>query len=362
MEDMKDKKDMLENMEPSEEYSLSDDRRVKVLSPGQLVMKRFFRNRLAVTGMVILLAMFIFSFIGGLLSPYGEDQKFYRVDVQAKDFAGILYNEEFRYTVGDNDLFKSSVHAQALKAIIQGNDKFEYNDNSYTLEKLSDDAYIVSSGGREVGIASKELVNPSKQDESVSFEFSLTALKAKNGGKKKFTAEGREYNIDDEGHPTQKLVLIENGILKNYLVDRLGSRRMGMPATGCGRRQNYHYEPTSRMSNTYIAAGKDDPEEIIGTMEYGLYAAAMGGGSVNPVTGEFNFAVREGYMVRDGKIAEPVRGATLIGKGSEILPKIDRVSRNLESAQGMCGSKSGSIPTNVGQPLIRVSSITVGGR
>ncbi len=169
-------------------------------------------------------------------------------------------------------------------------------------------------------------------------------------------------NIDDEGHPTQKLVLIENGILKNYLVDRLGSRRMGMPATGCGRRQNYHYEPTSRMSNTYIAAGKDDPEEIIGTMEYGLYAAAMGGGSVNPVTGEFNFAVREGYMVRDGKIAEPVRGATLIGKGSEILPKIDRVSRNLESAQGMCGSKSGSIPTNVGQPLIRVSSITVGGR
>ena len=97
-------------------------------------------------------------------------------------------------------------------------------------------------------------------------------------------------------------------------------------------------------------------------MEYGLYAAAMGGGSVNPVTGEFNFAVREAYMVRDGKIAEPVRGATLIGKGSEILTRIDRVSDNLDSAQGMCGSKSGSIPTNVGQPLIRVSSITVGGR
>ena len=169
-------------------------------------------------------------------------------------------------------------------------------------------------------------------------------------------------NIDDEGHPTQKLVLIENGILKNYLIDRLGSRRMGLAPTGCGRRQDYHYEPTSRMSNTYIAPGNDDPEEIIGSMEYGLYAAAMGGGSVNPVTGEFNFAVREAYMVRDGKIAEPVRGATLIGKGSEILPKIDRVSRNLDSAQGMCGSKSGSIPTNVGQPLIRVSSITVGGR
>ena len=169
-------------------------------------------------------------------------------------------------------------------------------------------------------------------------------------------------NIDDEGTPTQKLVLIENGILKNYLVDKLGGRRMNMAPTGCSRRENYHYEPTSRMSNTYIAAGKDDPAEIIGSMESGLYAKAMGGGSVNPVTGEFNFSVREAYMVREGKICEPVRGATLIGKGSEILMNIDRVSSNLASAQGMCGSKSGSIPTNVGQPLIRVSSITVGGR
>lgn len=169
-------------------------------------------------------------------------------------------------------------------------------------------------------------------------------------------------NIDDEGHPTQKLVLIENGILKNYLVDRLGGRRMNMAPTGCGRRQNYHYEPTSRMSNTYIAAGTDDNKEIIESMEYGLYAASMGGGSVNPVTGEFNFAVNEGYLVRNGKIAEPVRGATLIGKGSEILMNIDRVGTDLASAQGMCGSSSGSIPTNVGQPLIRVSSITVGGR
>ena len=169
-------------------------------------------------------------------------------------------------------------------------------------------------------------------------------------------------NIDDEGTPTQKLVLIENGVLKNYLVDKLGGRRMGMAPTGCSRREDYHYEPTSRMSNTYIAAGRDDNEEIIASMDYGLYAKSMGGGSVNPITGEFNFAVREGYMVRNGRIAEPVRGATLIGKGSEILMNIDRVGTCLASAQGMCGSKSGSIPTNVGQPLIRVSSITVGGR
>lgn len=169
-------------------------------------------------------------------------------------------------------------------------------------------------------------------------------------------------NIDDEGRPTQKNILIENGILKSYLIDRLGGRRMGMEPNGCGRRQDYHFEPTSRMSNTYIANGTDSREEIFSSMEYGLYARAMGGGSVNPVTGEFNFAVLEGYMVRDGKICEPVRGASLIGKGSEILMNIDRVSSNLESAQGMCGSASGSIPTNVGQPLIRVSSITVGGR
>ena len=169
-------------------------------------------------------------------------------------------------------------------------------------------------------------------------------------------------NIDDEGHPTQKNVLIENGILKSYLVDRLGGRRMEMEPNGCGRRQDYHFEPTSRMSNTYIANGTDDRKEIISSMEYGLYAKTMGGGSVNPVTGEFNFAVLEGYMVRNGEICEPVRGASLIGKGSEILLNIDRVGSNLESAQGMCGSASGSIPTNVGQPLIRVSSITVGGR
>jgi len=169
-------------------------------------------------------------------------------------------------------------------------------------------------------------------------------------------------NIDDEGRPTQRLTLIEKGVLKNYLVDRLGSRRMDMEPTGCGRREDYHFEPTSRMSNTYIAPGSDDNGEIIASMEYGLYAKSMGGGSVNPVTGEFNFAVNEGYMVRNGAIAEPVRGATLIGKGSEILMNIDRVGTCLDSAQGMCGSSSGSIPVNVGQPLIRVSSITVGGR
>lgn len=170
------------------------------------------------------------------------------------------------------------------------------------------------------------------------------------------------FNIDDEGTPAQKKVLIENGILKSYMVDKLNGRRMGMESTGSCRRQSYAYEPTSRMSNTFIAPGTDEDTDIISSIEYGLYAKNMGGGSVNPVTGQFNFAVGEGYIIRNGKICEPVRGASLIGKGSDILMNIDMVGKNLLRGQGMCGASSGSIPTDVGQPLIRVSSITVGGR
>ncbi len=169
-------------------------------------------------------------------------------------------------------------------------------------------------------------------------------------------------NIDDEGTPAQKNVLIENGILKSYMIDKFNGRRMGMASTGSSRRQSYAYCPTSRMTNTYIAAGDDKNEDIISSIEYGLYAASMGGGSVNPTTGEFNFAVNEGYMIRGGEICEPVRGASLVGKGSDCIMNIDMVGTDMDQAQGMCGSSSGSVPTNVGQPLIRVSSITVGGR
>ena len=169
-------------------------------------------------------------------------------------------------------------------------------------------------------------------------------------------------NIDDEGTPARKNVLIENGVLKSYMIDKFNGRRMGMASTGNARRQSYAYTPTSRMTNTYIAPGEDRNEEIIASMEYGLYAKDMGGGSVNPVTGEFNFSVNEGYVVRNGKICEPVRGASLVGKGSDIIQNIDMVGTCMEMGQGMCGSSSGSVPTNVGQPLIRVSAITVGGR
>jgi len=169
-------------------------------------------------------------------------------------------------------------------------------------------------------------------------------------------------NIDDEGTPSQRNVLIENGILKSYMIDKFNGRRMNMDVTGNSRRQSYTYTPTSRMTNTFIENGNDKNDDIIASIEYGLYAKKMGGGSVNPITGAFNFAVSEGYIVRNGKICEAVRGASLIGTGSEILQNIDMVGQNLETGQGMCGSSSGSIPTDVGQPLIRVTDITVGGR
>ncbi len=167
--------------------------------------------------------------------------------------------------------------------------------------------------------------------------------------------------MSDEGEKTERIQLIKDGILTGYMIDKLGSRRMNMRSTGSGRRQNYTYAPTSRMSNTFICAGTDKRDDIISSTENGLYAAKMGGGSVNPLTGEFNFAVMEGYMIRSGKICEPVRGATLIGKGYEVLLNIDMVADDLVLGQGMCGSVSGSIQTNVGQPMIRISEITVGG-
>lgn len=176
------------------------------------------------------------------------------------------------------------------------------------------------------------------------------------------TIEGAWGSIgyDDEGTPSQKNVLIEKGILKGYMVDILGGRRMNMAPTGNGRRQNYRRPPTSRMTNTYIAPGTDT--DLIEGVDNGLYAKKMGGGSVNPLTGEFNFAVMEGYWIKNGQIDHPVRGATLIGKGSEVILRIDAVGSELLLGQGMCGSISGSVPTNVGQPMIRVSRLLVGGR
>ncbi|MBO4622931.1 MAG: glutamate--tRNA ligase [Bacilli bacterium] len=175
--------------------------------------------------------------------------------------------------------------------------------------------------------------------------------------------EWGSLNCDDEGNLTHRNVLIENGVLKSYLVDYRNSFRMNHPITGSGRRESYKYSPTSRMTNTFFAPGKYTKEEIIASVKDGFFAAKMGGGSVNPSTGEFNFAVQEGYLIKDGKLTTLIKGATLIGSGAEVLMNVDMIANdNFAMATGMCGSLSGSIPTNVGQPTIRVQNITVGGR
>lgn len=169
-------------------------------------------------------------------------------------------------------------------------------------------------------------------------------------------------NIDDEGNKTKRTVLIENGVLKSYIVDEMGSRQTGYAATGSGRRQSYKFAPASRMRNTFIAAGHNTLEEMIRDIDYGLFAKNMGGGSVNTGTGDYNFQVREAYIIRNGRLEEPVKGACLIGRGIDTLGKIIKVSRDLKLATGMCGSVSGNIPAAVGQPQILVSSLMVGGR
>ena len=168
-------------------------------------------------------------------------------------------------------------------------------------------------------------------------------------------------SIDDEGMPTQKTQLIQNGMLKRFISDRMGEIKTGHLRTGSARRQSYKYAPASRMRNTYIEKGPHELEEIIGSVPNGLYAKKMGGGSVNPATGQFNFAVQEAYLIIDGKITTPVRGATLIGTGPDIMTKISMVGKDLQLMAGMCGSVSGSIPTTVGQPPVKVDEILVGG-
>ena len=173
--------------------------------------------------------------------------------------------------------------------------------------------------------------------------------------------EWGSINIDDEGMATQKTQLIENGRLTNFLADRIGAEQTGYARTGSGRRQSYKFAPASRMRNTFIEAGESALDDMIGSIDHGIYASHMGGGSVQPGTGEFNFAVTEGYYVKDGKVQYPVKAATLISTGPAVLKEISMVGKDFSLACGMCGSVSGAVPTTVGQPTLKVDDILVGG-
>ena len=169
--------------------------------------------------------------------------------------------------------------------------------------------------------------------------------------------------MDDEGNPTQRTVLIEDGILKGYLQDTLNARLMGVAVTGNGRRESYAHLPMPRMTNTTMLNGNRDPQEIIASVKHGLYAANFGGGQVDITSGKFVFSTAEAYMIEDGKITYPVKGATLIGNGPEALTRVSMIGNDmaLDPGVGTCGKEGQSVPVGVGQPTVRIDGLTVGG-
>ena len=179
------------------------------------------------------------------------------------------------------------------------------------------------------------------------------------------TLESRRgsLNVDDEGVETQCTTLIENGVLKGYMQDRLNASLMGVAATGNGRRESFAHLPMPRMTNTYMLPGNSDPEEIIASVENGLYAVNFGGGQVDITSGKFVFSASEAYLIKNGKVSHPVKGATLIGNGPDVLTRVSMVGNDLEldGGVGTCGKDGQSVPVGVGQPTMRIDSLTVGG-
>lgn len=205
---------------PAEEhYSLNDDRRVKVLSPGMLVAKRFIRNRMAVTGLVILIFMFVFSFIGGLVSPYGQDQFFYTDKTIRKSFGEAKENTEFRYGSNSDELFGLTAQAKAMLAIQQGKDSFNFSNHNYTMNKVSDEMFTISCDGVMVGYAAKDMVNADAADQKLSFEFNYQALTAYATGAKEFTADGVTYALAEDGGVT--LDGADYAYISRYLVQAI---------------------------------------------------------------------------------------------------------------------------------------------
>jgi len=170
-------------------------------------------------------------------------------------------------------------------------------------------------------------------------------------------------NMDDEGTPTSRTVLIERGILRGYITDRLNATLMGIPLTGNGRRENFQSIPLPRMTNTFMLAGESDPDDILRTVKKGLYAVSFGGGQVDITNGKFVFSASEAYLIEDGKLTRPVKGATLIGNGPEILTRVSMVGHDLKLDEGIgtCGKDGQSVPVGVGMPTIKIDEITVGG-
>lgn len=213
----------------------------------------------------------------------------------------------------------------------------------------------VGHGLEADAIQKRASVYAGKLGEAIGPDF----LVAYDDGRK--PGEWGSDGIDDEGTPTQQTTIIENGRLTSYLYDLLRARKDGVASTGNGRRESFRHIPVPRMTNTYFANGNATPEELIEGVERGLYAVSFGGGQVEPATGDFVFGLSEGYLIENGKVTKPVRGATLIGNGLEVLQVIDGVAADLAIATGFCGKAGQRVAAGVGQPHVRIQSITVGG-
>jgi TldD protein len=213
----------------------------------------------------------------------------------------------------------------------------------------------VGHGLEADAVQKRASVYAGKLDQKVAPDF----LVAYDDGRK--PGEWGSDGIDDEGTPTQQTTIIENGRLTSYLYDLLRARKDGVPSTGNGRRESFRHIPVPRMTNTYFANGNATPEALIEGTESGLYAVSFGGGQVEPATGDFVFGVSEGYLIENGKVTKPVRGATLIGNGLEALKLIDGVAADLEIATGFCGKAGQRVAAGVGQPHVRIQALTVGG-
>lgn len=207
-------KNPLENAKDEEQFSLNDDRRVKVLSPGAMVVKRFLRNRLAMVGMIMLLAMFLFSFVGGVISPYGEDQQFYRYEEQMKEYVGVVRNDAFRYISADGQNFDSVLQAKFQLAFNKNEDTFEYKDVVYDVVKEGTDLYTISSGGTLLAMAFKDIVN--EENVSLAFQVKLEALRAYTNGANNFAVDGKDYALDEDGNILDGTVVL--GYISRFVV------------------------------------------------------------------------------------------------------------------------------------------------
>ena len=235
-----------------QQYSLNDDRRVKTLSPSALVIKRFLRNRVAVTGLVILVLMFVFSYIGGIISPYRQDQVFYRTDMQNQDFAGVTENTEFRYVVKEGASFGSVQQAQFVLATIQKKDAFEFGGVSYTLDKISDTFYGIESEGELIALASYDVVSSSIQGQKIPFELQYEILQALAAGEGKVSYDGQNYTVDDEGAVLlngEEIAYASRYIVQPIMSSRKSwsspSRRAARPSHPWMRRVRHTITPSS---------------------------------------------------------------------------------------------------------------------